>query len=394
MSRARMRFRRVLDAIRATIRRRVGARRLRVLLGRRVAVLLTVAVALLSILTGVAVLGSPETFGPLTGIIASGIRRTAGFSAVLSGFLLLISALELRSGRRAAWLATVVLLSVTVFEAVVQSSVVSFPVAALSVAALVVLILTRSRFDRELDLSTTQIAALIAVSGALLYGTVGAYTLRESFRGVETLTDAFYYTIITASTVGYGDATPLTGQARLFTVSVIVVGVSSFGLAIGALVSPAIEDRLTRALGTMTDSQLAERDDHVLVLGYGSLTESVLDELDVDDLVLVVSEENESKLPPAAERELPVFVADPTDEAVLGRAGIDRARAVIVASDDDATDALAVLTVRERNPGITVVAAATEGENGPKLERAGADAVVTPAAIGGRRLVESALGGE
>ncbi|UOO94675.1 NAD-binding protein [Halococcus dombrowskii] len=389
-----MRSRRVLDAVRTAARRRVGARRLRVLLGRRVAVWLTVAVALLSILTGVAVLGSPETFGPLTGVIASGVRRTAGFSAVITGFLLLISALELRSGRRAAWLATVVLLSVTVFEAIVQSSVVSFPVAALSVATLVVLVLTRNRFDKELDLSTTQIAALIAVSGALLYGTVGAYTLRESFRGVETLTDAFYYTIITASTVGYGDATPVTGQARLFTVSVIVVGVSSFGLAIGALVSPAIEDRLTRALGTMTDTQLAERDDHVLVLGYGSLTESVLDELDVDNLVLVVSEENESKLPPVAERELPVFVADPTDDAALDRAGIDRARAVIVASDDDATDALAVLTVRERNPEITVVAAATEGENGPKLERAGADAVVTPAAIGGRRLVESALSGE
>ncbi|WP_256686827.1 NAD-binding protein [Halococcus qingdaonensis] len=389
-----MRFRRVLDAIRATTRRRVGARRLRVLLGRRVAVWLTVAVALLSILTGVAVLGSPETFGPLTGVIASGIRRTAGFSAVITGFLLLISALDLRSGRRAAWLATVVLLSVTVFEAIVQSSVVSFPVATLSVATLVVLVLTRNRFDKELDLSTTQIAALIAVSGALLYGTVGAYTLRESFRGVETLTDAFYYTIITASTVGYGDATPVTGQARLFTVSVIVVGVSSFGLAIGALVSPAIEDRLTRALGTMTDTQLAERDDHVLVLGYGSLTESVLDELDIDDLVLVVPEADEPKLPPAAERELPVFVADPTDDAALDRAGIDRARAVIVASDDDATDALAVLTVRERNPEITVVAAATEGENGPKLERAGADTVVTPAAIGGRRLVESALGGE
>src|SRR5699024_7855488 len=176
-------------------------------------------------LTGVAVLGSPETFGPLTGVIASGVRRTAGFSAVITGFLLLISALDLRSGRRAAWLATVVLLSITVFEAVVQSSLVSFPVAALSVATLVVLVLTRNRFDRGLDLSTTQIAALIAVSGALLYGTVGAYTLRESFRGVETLTDAFYYTIITSSTVGYGDATPVTGQARLFTVSVIVVGV-------------------------------------------------------------------------------------------------------------------------------------------------------------------------
>ena len=389
-----MRLRRVLDALETAGKRRLGARRLNLLLGRRVAVTLTAAAALLSILTGVAVLGSPETFGPLTDIIASGVRRTAGFTAVLTGFLLLISALELRTGRRAAWYATVLLLSVTVFEAVVQSSVVSFPVAALSVATLSVLVLTRNRFERELDLSATQVAALVAVSGALLYGTVGAYTLREAFRGIETPTDAFYYTIITASTVGYGDATPVTEQARLFTVSVIVVGTASFGLAIGALVAPAIEDRLTRALGTMTDSQLAERDDHVLVLGYGGLTESVLDELDVDDLVLVVSEANEPKLPPAAERDMPVFVADPTDGAALARAGIDRARAAIVASDSDATDALAVLTVREHRPDIRIVAAATEAENAPKLERAGANAVVSPAAIGGRRLVESALAGE
>ncbi len=384
-----MRVRRILDAVQAA-----GKRRLRMLLGRRVAVWLTVAAALLSILTGVAVLGSPGTFGPLTGLIASGVRRTAGFTAVLTGFLLLISALELRTGRRAAWYVTVLLLSATVFAAIVQSSLVSVPVAVLSVLSLSVLALTRGRFDRELALSTTQVAAFIAVSGALLYGTVGAYTLREGFRGVGSLTDAFYYTIITASTVGYGDATPVTGQARLFAVSLIVVGTASFGLAIGALVAPAIEDRLTRALGTMTDTQLAERDDHVLVLGYGGLTESVLDELDMDDLVLVVPEADEPKLPPAGERELPVFVADPTDGAALARAGIDRARAVIVASDSDASDALSVLTVRERNPSITVVAAATEAENGPKLERAGANTVVSPAAIGGRRLVESALAEE
>jgi len=86
-------------------------------------------------------------------------------------------------------------------------------------------------------------------------------------------------------------------------------------------------------------------------------------------------------------------VADPSDEESLERAGIDRVRAVVVATNNDAEDALAVLTARQLNPDVTIVAAATNRENVEKLRRAGADTVISPATIGGHLIVESALRG-
>ena len=85
-------------------------------------------------------------------------------------------------------------------------------------------------------------------------------------------------------------------------------------------------------------------------------------------------------------------MADPSDEHALERAGIDRARAVVAASADDGADALSVLTARQLNPEVRIVAAATSRENLPKLRRAGANAVISPATIGGHLLVRSAFG--
>ena len=85
---------------------------------------------------------------------------------------------------------------------------------------------------------------------------------------------------------------------------------------------------------------------------------------------------------------------DPSDEAPLERVGIHDAKAVVAATNDDAQDALSILTARALNPDINIVAAATDRENVEKLRRAGADTVISPAVIGGHLLVQSALGRE
>ncbi|MFB6072007.1 MAG: NAD-binding protein [Halobacterium sp.] len=96
---------------------------------------------------------------------------------------------------------------------------------------------------------------------------------------------------------------------------------------------------------------------------------------------------------PASERDVNVLVADPTDEKSLDRAGVERARAVVAATNDDGEDALVVLTVRESHPDVRVVAA-TERENEAKLRRGGADTVISPAVIGARLIARSAFGDE
>jgi voltage-gated potassium channel len=93
-----------------------------------------------------------------------------------------------------------------------------------------------------------------------------------------------------------------------------------------------------------------------------------------------------------SERDVDVLTADPSDEETLRRASVEDARAVVVATVNDAEDALAILTARQLNPEVRIVAAANHTENVTKLKRAGANTVISPATIGGKLLVRSALG--
>ena len=361
-------------------------------LGLRLTVGLVMAVAVLSVATGIAKIAQTAVGGPLAPFLPAWVEQTVGFTGALTGFLMIGSALGLRRGLRSAWYSTVVLLPVTALQGLLQSSPLSLPLVLLSVLAIPNVLAHRHRFDRPLQLSSAQRAAAAAIIGAQVYGTVGTFALRDQFGNVDTLVDAFYYTLVTASTVGYGDATPQTQMAKLFGMSVLVVGTASFAIALGTLFGPAIEARFQKALGRMTESQLELLDGHLLVLGHGDLTDVILEELgDVEYLVVTTDAEWASGM---GDRAVDVLVADPADEETLGRAQIDDARAVLVATNNDAEDALAVLTARQLNPGVRIVAAATNRENVEKLRRAGADVVISPATIGGHLLVESALGDE
>ncbi|MFB6152562.1 MAG: NAD-binding protein [Haloarculaceae archaeon] len=362
------------------------------LLRIRAAVWLPTLVAVLSVVTGVANISAAIT-GPLSAYVSPAVQRAAGFTGALTGFLMLLSAGGMRRRLRVAWIATVVLLPVTALQGLVQSSDVSLPLVALSLLSLPTVLVNYDRFDRPLDLTTTQLSAAAALVGALVYGTAGTFALREQFDGVSTLLDAFYFTVVTASTVGYGEITPVHPQgqsARLFTLSVVVIGTTSFALGLGSLLGPAIEARLSQALGTMNDTDLELLEDHVVVLGYGDLTEPLLEELAAAADFVVVTPDSDQAVA-LRNRDVDVVTGDPSDEAPQQQAGVEHARAVVAATNDDAQDALAILTARELNPGVRIVAGATDRENTRKLRRAGADAVISPAVIGGHLLVASAL---
>jgi voltage-gated potassium channel len=368
------------------------------LLRTRAAVLLTTLVAVLSLVTGIVNVGAPGFTGSLPGgfpgLIPEAVAATAGFTGTLTGFLMLVSTWALRRGLRNGWYATLVLLPLTALQGLLQSSTVSLPLVVLSVVSIPVVALNRGAFTRTTDLSTAQLSAGGALVGSLVYGTAGAFFLREEFSNVEGLIDALYFAVVTASTVGYGDVTPQTETATLFALSYLVLGTASFAIALGTLLGPAIEARFQRALGAMSESELTLLDDHLVVVGYGDLTEPIIDELAEDDRQFVVVTRDREKATRLSERGIQVLVGDPSDEEPLERAGVARARALVAATDDDAQDALAILTARELNPELRIVAAATDRENTKKLRRAGADAVISPAVIGGHMLIQSALGEE
>lgn len=364
----------------------------RQVLSMRATVLFPSVVAILSLVTGITNMTvGVAVSGPLAHLIPDLVQQAAGFTGALTGFIMLLSTWSLRSRHRVGWYATLMLLPITALQGLIQASVYSLPLVVLSVLSLPTLLYNRRRFDRPVSLSTTQIAAIIALSGTLAYGTVGTFALQDEYAEVETVADAFYYTIVTASTVGYGDVVPLSQQARLFSMTVVVLGTASFAVALGSVLGPAIEARFARALGNMTETEYDLLEDHVVILGYGDLTEPLLEEIaDEREFVIVTPDTDEATR--LRNREYNVVVGDPSEDEPLQQAGIDRASAVIVATESDADDAFAILTARELAPEARIVAAATARNNVQKLRRAGADTVFSPAVIGGRLLGQSALG--
>ncbi|GAA0715216.1 voltage-gated potassium channel [Halorubrum trapanicum] len=361
----------------------------------RASILLTFAVAVLSILAGLAQIGGLGVSGPLAPLVPDFVRQTVGFTGTITGFAMLGSGFALKNGYRVGWYSTAVLLPLTAIQGLMQASVVSFPLVALSVLSMPTLVINRGRFDRSYSPSPTQLAAGAALVTAVAYGTVGTYALRDQFNGAETIVDAFYFTVVTASTVGYGDISPATDIAQLFALSSLVMNVAAFAVALGVLLTPAIEAQLSKALGKMTDRQIDLLDDHVLVLGYGDLTEPILEELAAREGVeYAVVTPDETVARRLADHDIPVYTADPSDVEPLERVNLDGARAVVAATEDDARDALAILTARQLNPDVRIVAAVTQRENVDKLRRAGADQVISPTTLGGHIIVDCAFGAD
>lgn len=359
----------------------------------KVAVVLTFAVAVLSVVVGLFHIAGVATQGPLAAYVPQPIRRTVGFTGTITGFTLLAGAYALRRGLQVGWYAATILIPLTVAQGLLGGSPLSVLLVGGSALCLPTLALNRAQFSRPFHPSPPQLAAGIALVTALSYGTVGSYALREEFTGLSSIVDAFYFTIVTASTVGYGDITPVSGIGRMFGLSVLLVNVAAFAVALGVLLTPAIEAQFSKALGRMTTRQFELLNGHVLVLGYGDMTEPILEELAKrTDFVVITPDETVTRR--LTDQDISVLTADPSDESPLRRAQVGDARAVLAATNDDAQDALAILTARELNPDIRIVAAATQRENVTKLRRAGADSVISPALIGGHLLVESALGDE
>lgn len=357
----------------------------------RASIALTFAVAVLSIVVGLLHIAGVSVAGPLSPFIPEVVNQAVGFTGTLTGFAMLASGYALKRGYRIGWYTTAVLLPLTALQGLLQVSVVSLPLVLLSLLSLPALAVNRGRFTRTAKPSPTQLGAGLTLVTALAYGTFGSFALRDEFNDVDTIIDAFYYTVVTASTVGYGDIAPVTDIGRMFGISVLVINVAAFAVALGVLLTPAIEAQFSKALGKMTEKQFDLLEDHVLVLGYGDLTEPILEDLDGRDVGYVVVTDDEAAARDLEDRGVPVLSADPSDVDPLERVQIEEARAVVVATDSDAADALAILTARQLNPNVRIVAAVTQRENVDKLRRAGADHVISPSTLGGHLLVDSAF---
>jgi voltage-gated potassium channel len=229
--------------------------------------------------------------------------------------------------------------------------------------------------------------AFVALLVVIGYGTAG-YMLVERFG----LLDALFMTVITITTVGYEEVHHLDAAGQGFTISLIIFGVAGFLYTFGVLVDQLTSGgwREFRRYRRM-DSQLRALRDHVIVCGYGRTGRQVVSEIREKGIPYVVVEMNPDPLEDVRRNREPHIVGDAASDEVLHEARIERARALVSAVDSDERNVYIVLTARSLNPTLFIVARSSYPDSIPKLERAGADRVVSPYTTTGRRMAALAL---
>ena len=220
------------------------------------------------------------------------------------------------------------------------------------------------------------IAAIVVLFGL---GTGGfMWALGESWHA------ALYRTIVSASLTGL-DSTPNGLWAELLTIGVVLCGVAIFGyfaaqlfdeIAHGVLGGAWREKRRKRMIDDLRD--------HIIVCGYGRVGRRAVEEFRDSGFPFVVLDHSEDALAAAAEHEDLFIRGDGANDDDLTRAGVERARGLIVASDDDADNLYITLSAKHRRPSLTVIARASSEDAERKLKLAGADRVVTPYTTAGR----------
>jgi voltage-gated potassium channel len=223
---------------------------------------------------------------------------------------------------------------------------------------------------------------VLVVTLAIVYGTAG-YWLVEG----KSLLDAFYETVLTLSTLGVGAGPPPGPGGKVFTVSLILFGVVALFTAIGVGTEVVVSGEFGRWLRmSQVTRSIGRLSGHYVVCAYGRVGRAVTEEVRHRGCTAVVIESKPELEPLLAEHGVRYIPGDPADEAVLRQAGIERARGLVCAVDSDAANVFITLTARALNPGLRIVARASDRASIGKLVRAGADEVVSPYGLTGRRM--------
>lgn len=234
---------------------------------------------------------------------------------------------------------------------------------------------------------TPLLTAGIALVTLSAVGTAGYMTITGL-----AFTDALYMTVITLTTVGYREVAPLGPAGQYFTMVLLVSGLGVVIYSATLLARDVIEGELQRGFGRRRVQRTIEKaSGHIVVCGFGRMGRMVCKELLAKPAEFVVVDRDTEALRLAEAEGHPCVAGDATEDAVLEAAGITRARGLVAALSTDADNVYVVLSARELNPNLLIVARAEDDRSERKLLHAGATRVVSPYAIGGHRMAHALL---
>ena len=218
-------------------------------------------------------------------------------------------------------------------------------------------------------------------------GTLG-YTIIEGWGPW----DALYMTMITITTVGYGEVHQLSWGGRIFTIVLLLAGSGAALYTFSLIATVVVEGGLPTLLRERRHTRMLETiSDHFIVCGYGRIGSIVAHQFRRQDVPFVVIERDPARLQTAIEDGSLAVEADASNEEILKRVGIERARGFIAAVGTDAENVYAVLSARLMRPDLFIVSRAETDDAALKLKRAGANRVISPYHIGAVQIAQTAL---
>lgn len=220
---------------------------------------------------------------------------------------------------------------------------------------------------------------------ALLTFGVSGYMLIEGWSFLEAL----YMTVITVTTIGYGETHPLSPPGRIFTIALILCGVVTATYTATTLV-----ERFTSAefhnyiRQRRRQRELNQISQHCIICGFGRMGRSLAKELKLRREPFIVIDQDPAAIERSRDLGLPGILGNAADERILREAGIERASSLVAAANSDAENVFIILTARNMKPDLHLMARCNSEASVPKLEMAGANTVILPYAIAGRRIAQ------
>jgi voltage-gated potassium channel len=323
----------------------------------------------------------------LVGINLSGISMLS-----ISMFLLVMSVgLWFRS--RTAWLLSIVAAVIGVANLYLLAE---MPVAewlfGFDIVLLGSMLASYRTFDRS-SLRHGTWVALVAVLALFGYTVLGIYNLGDQFSpNIDTLPEAVYVSVVTMSTVGFGDFTPTTPETRLFMVSIIILSITVFSTAVGATLIPAVMHKFEQI--RLGGRSRMTRNDHYIIVGYSTLSSNTYRELlSRHQPVTVILRRQPDSAQLRDTTDIDIVIGDGSDLETLRKAGAEKAKAILALMDDDSENAFIILAAKELKLKARTVAAVNDAKNLNRIRRVHPDMIIAPQVLGGE-LLTSMLTGE
>ncbi|HEV2914482.1 MAG TPA: potassium channel protein [Pyrinomonadaceae bacterium] len=229
--------------------------------------------------------------------------------------------------------------------------------------------------------------ALIALAGAIAFGTIG-FHLIEGW----TLAESLYMTVQTVTTVGYGDMPPRSGKGQAFATIFMIIGVGTVAYALSSTVQTIVQSEIIATFGERRRyREMSKLRGHFIICGVGRVGFRVVREMQRTGVPFIAIERDTEKVSALMESGAHVLVRDATLEETLREAGVERAAGLAACLPDDADNVYVVLTARDLNHDLHIVARAVEEQAEPKLFKAGANRVVAPTIIGSHRMAQALI---